>query len=255
MQQELVLAIRISVVIPSQSPLRYQMTLGPQSAIYRQLPLTCLRSNGVYVCGQPPTYQEYHHIIFRRSWSNSHEIVPNLRRKKYWGDIFVLLSLLLIFNGLKLIKCRAGRRVVGIRTLLDVPFLPPRHSCVFLEVFVLHIFQPGPRVTCERHTSHWVWEAELLSHFSPKAVILCSSAREWWEEQWHSALERKGDFEYNMYQCLEKNTERWILGCIIRKSCKVLDLGRPGFFHNQMEWKPTPNIACLAPWNCRAPEK
>lgn len=38
-----------------------------------------------------------------------------------------------------------------------------------------------------------------------KAVFLCSSAGEGGEEQRHSALERKGGFDYNMDQCLEVN--------------------------------------------------
>lgn len=46
-------------------------------------------------------------------------------------------------------------------------------------------------------------------------------------------LKEKGDLNYNMYQCLGMYNERWILGCLIRKSCKVLGLGRPVFFFSQ----------------------
>lgn len=161
MQQELVLAVWTLLITPSQSHLRYTGS----NMLAGSLNLSMV--SGVCVCCQPPTYQEYHHTIFHRPWSNSHEIISNWKEKNKGVFLFCLVLYSRTQNWW---KCRAGRRIFGTRSLRG--FFPQRHSYAFLEVFVHNIFQPGTHVD----TLHWIWKAERFPlpgcHDGPRDYLL-----------------------------------------------------------------------------------
>lgn len=98
---------------------------------------------------------------------------------------------------------------------------------------------------------HWVWEADLPSHWLSWWALSLSAAEQLNNLAVTLSLEGKGGFDCTMYQYPGVNIEGETVAFLIKRVIRYW-IWKNLVFIEEKEGKPKLGIAYLAPWNNRA---